>query len=60
VVFDPERMIEPISVRWLIAAAAREGALELLRAFSASMPRRRQWTQPITWRASTFTRKCWR
>jgi hypothetical protein len=39
-VFDPERMIEPISVRGLdSAAAAREGALELLRAFSASMPR---------------------
>src|SRR5437016_12201131 len=34
-------MIEPISVRWLDSAvAAREGALELLRAFSASMPRR--------------------
>ena len=27
--FDPERMIEPISVRWLDSAvAAREGALE--------------------------------
>jgi transposase len=47
VVFDPERMIEPISVRWLDSPpAAREGALELLRAFSASRRGGGQWTQP--------------
>jgi transposase len=42
VVFDQERMIEPISVRRPFAAVAREGAFERLRAFSASVPGRRK------------------
>jgi hypothetical protein len=44
VVFDLERMVEPMSVRRCQQAAiAREGACKFLRAFSASTPGRKRW-----------------
>jgi len=56
-VFDPERMIEPISVRWLDSTAAvREGALELCVHSPLQCRGGGGWTQLITWPVLTFTR----